>query len=116
MHDADFPYDVQWTDIDAMSSNLDFTYDKQSFNGLPALVRGLQSDGKRYVNIINPGISSTQPAGSYPPYDDGMKRGIFIKKYKSNDTIIGKVKQICRLVICTVYDPFQAFVKSSSIS
>ena len=37
MHDANFPYDVQWTDIDTMSSHLDFTYDKGSFNGLPDL-------------------------------------------------------------------------------
>jgi lysosomal alpha-glucosidase len=92
MHDVDFPYDVQWTDIDAMSNHLDFTYDDKNFHGLPDLVRGLQSDGRHYVNIIDPGISSTQPAGSYPPYDDGIKRGIFIAKFNSTDPIIGKVK------------------------
>jgi lysosomal alpha-glucosidase len=93
MHNADFPYDVQWTDIDAMQSHLDFTYDNKSFHGLPGLVHGLQSKGMHYVNIIDPGISSTQPAGSYPAYDDGIKRGIFIKKFNSNDPIIGTVKQ-----------------------
>jgi lysosomal alpha-glucosidase len=92
MHDADFPYDVQWTDIDAMGSHLDFTYDNNNFHGLPDLVRGLQSDGKHYVNIIDPGISSTQPAGSYIPYDEGIKRGIFITKFNSKDPILGKVK------------------------
>ncbi|UJR17013.1 hypothetical protein I4U23_003911 [Adineta vaga] len=91
MNDAQFPYDVQWTDIDAMSSLLDFTYDKIKFNGLPDLVRSLKSDGKHYVNIIDPGISSTQPSGSYPPYDDGLKRGIFITKFNSTEPIIGKV-------------------------
>ncbi|CAF2048966.1 unnamed protein product [Rotaria magnacalcarata] len=91
MHDAEFPYDVQWTDIDAMSSHLDFTYDNKNFNGLPDLVRGLQSDGKHYVNIIDPGISSSQPAGTYFPYDDGIKRGIFIKKLDSTDPILGQV-------------------------
>ncbi len=106
MHDANFPYDVQWTDIDTMSSHLDFTYNKKSFNGLPDLVRGLQSDGMHYVNIIDPGISSTQPAGSYPPYDDGIKRGIFITKFNSTDPIIGQVKQIYRLDISIVYDTF----------
>ncbi|CAF1468287.1 unnamed protein product [Rotaria sp. Silwood1] len=45
MRDAEFPYDVQWTDIDAMKSNLDFTYDPTNFNGLPDLVRSLQSEG-----------------------------------------------------------------------
>ncbi len=91
MHDADFPYDVQWTDIDVMSSHLDFTYDNKSFHGLPDLVSTLHSNGQHYVNIIDPGISSTQPAGSYPPYDDGLKRGIFITKFNSTDPIIGQV-------------------------
>jgi alpha-glucosidase (family GH31 glycosyl hydrolase) len=97
MYDADFPYDVQWTDIDAMASHLDFTYDNNSFHGLPDLVRGIQSGGQHYVNIIDPGISSTQPAGSYPAYDEGIKQGIFIKKADSNDPIIGRVIEMPRL-------------------
>ena len=32
MHDAEFPYDVQWTDIDAMASHLDFTYNGTEFS------------------------------------------------------------------------------------
>ncbi len=92
MHDAEFPYDVQWTDTDAMSSHLDFTYDQEQFAGLPDLVRALQSDGKRYVTRIDPGICSTQPNGSYLPFDDGLKRAIFIKKFNSTEPIIGKVK------------------------
>ena len=89
MHDADFPYDVQWTDIDVMSNKLDFTYDAKNFNGLPELVRALQSDGKHYVNIIDPAISSTQPAGTYPPYDDGMSQAIFVTKFNSVEPITG---------------------------
>jgi lysosomal alpha-glucosidase len=92
MHDADFPVDVQWTDIDVMSSLLDFTYNNDSFHGLPELVHAFHSEGKHYVNIIDPGISSTRPAGSYAPYDEGLKRGIFIKKFNSTDPIIGQVK------------------------
>ena len=91
MQKADFPLDVQWTDIDAMSSNLDFTYDQTNFNGLPDLVHSLQSEGKHYVNIIDCGISSTQPSGTYLPYDDGLKRGIFITKFNSTEPIIGQV-------------------------
>jgi alpha-glucosidase (family GH31 glycosyl hydrolase) len=92
MHDADFPYDVQWTDIDAMLSNLDFTYDDENFDSLPELVHALQSGGQHYVNVMDAGISSTQPIDSYPPYDEGMKLKIFTRKYQSNDPIIGKVK------------------------
>jgi lysosomal alpha-glucosidase len=91
MQDAEFPLDVQWTDIDAMSSFLDFTYDEKNFHDLPELIRALQADGMHYVNIIDPGISSTQPAGSYLPYDDGVKQGIFMTKFNSTELIIGKV-------------------------
>ena len=93
MDAADFPYDVQWTDIDAMSSYLDFTYDETNFRGLPDLVRALQASGKRYVNIIDPGISSVQPAGTYIPYEEGLKKNIFMRKYNSNELILGKVNR-----------------------
>ena len=91
---ANFPYDVQWTDIDAMQSHRDFTYDNLRFHGLSELVHAIQDRSQHYVNIIDPGISSTQTAGSYPPYDEGIKRGIFIKKANSDDPIIGKVCSI----------------------
>jgi lysosomal alpha-glucosidase len=91
MDEADFPYDVQWTDIDAMSKYLDFTYDETNFRNLPDLVRQLQSNGMHYVNIIDPAISSVQTPGEYFPYDDGVERGIFMKKFNSTEIIIGKV-------------------------
>ena len=91
MQQADFPLDVQWTDIDTMSSFLDFTYDDKRFNGLPKLIRALQAEGLHYVNIIDPGISSTQPEGSYVPYDEGIKRRIFMTKFNSTELIMGKV-------------------------
>jgi len=116
MHDADFPYDVQWTDIDVMSAHLDFTYDDIRFDGLPELIHGLKSQGKHYVNIIDPGISSTQPAGSYPPFDDGLKRGIFIKKFNSTDPIIGRVKQLSLLDIYIECFSFAGLAGSNSIS
>ncbi len=116
MHDADFPYDIQWTDIDVMSAHLDFTYNDVTFDGLPELVHGLQSEGKHYVNIIDPGISSTQPAGSYPAYDDGLKRGIFITKFNSTEPIIGRVKQICRSNINIEHHTFAGLARSNSIS
>jgi len=91
MDAAEFPYDVQWTDIDAMSSALDFTYDEKNFHNLSDVVRQLQSDGIHYVNIIDPGISSTQPSGTYFPFDDGVNKNIFITKFNSTDLIFGKV-------------------------
>ncbi|CAF1325747.1 unnamed protein product [Adineta steineri] len=91
MDDANFPYDVQWTDIDAMSSYLDFTYDEKNFHGLPDFVRNLQANGKHYVNIIDPGISSVQSPGSYLPYEEGLRKNIFMKKFNSTELILGKV-------------------------
>lgn len=93
MDRAAFPYDVQWTDIDAMSEHLDFTYDEVNFKGLPELVRLLQLSGKHYVNIIDPAISSTQTPGKYPPYDEGVEQGIFMRKFNSTDLIIGTVRE-----------------------
>lgn len=91
MREAEFPLDVQWTDIDIMASFLDFTYDENHFQGLPKLIRELQANGMHYVNIMDPGISSTQTNGTYLPFDDGLKRGIFITKFNSTELIIGKV-------------------------
>lgn len=48
----------------------------------------LWSDG--CVHTQDPGISSTQAEGSYWPYEDGMKRDVFIKDSEGN-VIIGKV-------------------------
>ncbi|MEQ2174623.1 hypothetical protein GOODEAATRI_009753 [Goodea atripinnis] len=43
----------------------------------------------------DPGISSTQPEGSYWPFDEGLKRGVFIKDAEGK-TLIGKVREDLR--------------------
>uniref|UniRef100_A0A8C9WNQ5 Alpha glucosidase 2 n=1 Tax=Scleropages formosus TaxID=113540 RepID=A0A8C9WNQ5_SCLFO len=84
------PQDVQWNDIDYMDRSMDFTMDPQNFATLPEMVKDLHSHGQKYVMILDPGISSTQQPGTYWPYDDGLKRGIFIND-SSGQTLIGKV-------------------------
>lgn len=32
-----------------------------------------------HVIILDPGVSSREPKGTYPPYDNGFKNGLFIK-------------------------------------
>jgi lysosomal alpha-glucosidase len=116
MQNADFPLDVQWTDIDAMSSFLDFTYDSKNFHNLPEFVRALQAEGVHYVNIIDPGISSTESAGSYFPYDDGIKRGIFMTKYNSTELIIGKViLKVLRLLFVFTFIFSQGLARKNCI-
>lgn len=44
-----------------------------------------------FFNLQDPGISSTEPEGSYWPYDEGLKRGVFIKDAEGK-TLIGKVR------------------------
>ncbi|XP_030207537.1 lysosomal alpha-glucosidase isoform X2 [Gadus morhua] len=90
MRNYGIPQDVQWNDIDYMQRFMDFTYDPSRFSTLPELVKDLHFHGQRYVMILDPGISSTEPAGSYSPYDEGLKRGVFINDSDGN-TLIGKV-------------------------
>ncbi|KAG5854548.1 hypothetical protein ANANG_G00038970 [Anguilla anguilla] len=90
MRNYGMPQDVQWNDIDYMDRSLDFTFDPQQFSTLPDMVKDLHSHGQRYVMILDPGISSTQEPGTYWPYDEGLKRGIFIND-SSGQTLIGKV-------------------------
>ncbi|XP_033822544.1 lysosomal alpha-glucosidase [Periophthalmus magnuspinnatus] len=90
MRNYGIPQDVQWNDIDYMESFLDFTYDSVNFDTLPDMVKDLHAHDQRYVLILDPGISSTQPPGEYWPYDEGLKRGVFIRD-ADGKTLIGKV-------------------------
>ncbi|XP_066517719.1 lysosomal alpha-glucosidase [Hoplias malabaricus] len=90
MRNYGIPQDVQWNDIDYMDRALDFTYDPGNFSTLPDLVKDLHLHNQRYVMILDPGISSNQPSGSYMPFDEGIKQGIFIKN-SSGEVLIGQV-------------------------
>ncbi|XP_068177890.1 lysosomal alpha-glucosidase isoform X2 [Antennarius striatus] len=90
MRSYEIPQDVQWNDIDYMEDFKDFTYDSENFSTLPDMVKDLHAHDQRYVMILDPGISSTQPEGSYRPYDEGLKRDVFIKDAQGR-TLIGKV-------------------------
>nr|XP_060642833.1 lysosomal alpha-glucosidase-like [Anolis sagrei ordinatus] len=90
MRNFQIPQDAQWNDIDYMEGYRDFTVDSQKFGALPQMVEDLHKHGQYYVMILDPGISSTQPPGSYWPYDEGLKRGIFINNTQG-EPLIGKV-------------------------
>ncbi|XP_034987341.2 lysosomal alpha-glucosidase isoform X1 [Zootoca vivipara] len=90
MRNFQIPQAAQWNDIDYMDGYRDFTIDSQKFGTLPQLVEDLHKHGQHYVMILDPGISSTQPPGSYWPYDEGLKRGIFINSTQGKP-LIGKV-------------------------
>ncbi|NXK48260.1 LYAG glucosidase, partial [Chauna torquata] len=90
MSAARFPQDVQWNDLDYMDAKRDFTFNKKTFRDYPDMVRDFHQRGLRYVMIVDPGISSSGPPGTYKPYDDGLKRGVFIRN-ATGQPLIGKV-------------------------
>ncbi|XP_077987273.1 sucrase-isomaltase, intestinal-like [Glandiceps talaboti] len=85
------PYDVQWLDIDYMKDKLDFTYDKDTFEGLPEFVKDLHNHGQKVVIILDPGIASTLPHGEYPPFDDGKSLGVYVNHSDGKTPIEGEV-------------------------
>ncbi|NWZ86151.1 LYAG glucosidase, partial [Poecile atricapillus] len=87
---ARFPLDVQWNDLDYADAKRDFTFNKKSFKDYPEMVREFHSRGLRYIMIVDAGISSSGPPGTYKPYDEGLKRGVFIRN-ATGQPLIGKV-------------------------
>ncbi|XP_067088732.1 lysosomal alpha-glucosidase isoform X2 [Osmerus mordax] len=90
MHQANFPLDVQWNDLDYADKRRVFTFDPRRFGDLPEMVEELHQKGMKYILILDPGISSSSPAGTYPPFDEGQRRGVFIRN-ATGQTLIGKV-------------------------
>ncbi|XP_071442397.1 lysosomal alpha-glucosidase-like isoform X2 [Hetaerina americana] len=87
---AGIPLDVQWNDLDYMKQGNDFTYDPVNFKGLPEFVEELHKLGMHYIPLIDAGISGGDKAGTYPPYDEGLAAGVFIKN-SSGLPFVGKV-------------------------
>ncbi|KAK9880761.1 hypothetical protein WA026_013083 [Henosepilachna vigintioctopunctata] len=85
--DAGVPIEVQWNDLDYMKDQNGFTYDTNNFKGLPEFVDDLHKQGRKYVIIIDPGVSGSEPAGSYLPFDKGQELDIFVKDYKGENFI-----------------------------
>ncbi|XP_041673512.1 lysosomal alpha-glucosidase isoform X1 [Cheilinus undulatus] len=90
MHDGKFSMDVQWNDLDYAAKRRVFTFDRWRFPDLPVMVEDFHKRGMKYILILDPGISSTSPPGTYPPFDEGVKRDVFIKN-ATGHILIGKV-------------------------
>lgn len=44
-----------------------------------------------YIPIIDAGISAGEQSGKYTPYDEGIRRNVFIKDANNDKPFIGKV-------------------------
>ncbi|CAH1775810.1 unnamed protein product [Owenia fusiformis] len=91
MRQYNIPHDVQYGDIDYMDRRLDFTYDRVNYAGLPQYVTQLKQEGTKFIIILDPGISTGEPAGTYQPYELGNTMGVWIKDTDNTTDILGEV-------------------------
>lgn len=89
MKTAKIPYDVQYTDIDYMVRQMDFTLSPK-FQGLPDLINQMHSEGMRFIIILDPAISGneTEP---YLAFTRGVQDDVFITWPNENEIVWAKV-------------------------
>lgn len=85
--DKSFPCDVIWFDIHYMDQYKVFTWDPVRFPDPPGMLNKMDQLGFKNVVIIDPGIK-VEPG--YAAYDDGMKKGHFVK-YPDGTVYSGQV-------------------------
>eukprot|EP00128_Syssomonas_multiformis_P009239 Colp12_sorted_trinity150504_noHs@21457 len=83
---ASIPLETMWTDIDYMDQYEDFTWDPTNFPeaGMRQFVEDLHANDQHYVVIVDPGIKNVE---GYAPYDDGLKKDLFIKDPSGKPTV-----------------------------
>uniref|UniRef100_H0V6I4 Sucrase-isomaltase, intestinal n=1 Tax=Cavia porcellus TaxID=10141 RepID=H0V6I4_CAVPO len=86
---AGIPYDVQYTDINYMERQLDFTIG-ENFRELPKFVDKIRAEGMRYIIILDPAISGNETK-PYPAFERGMQKDVFVKWPNTNDICWAKV-------------------------
>ncbi|XP_038616574.1 maltase-glucoamylase, intestinal [Tachyglossus aculeatus] len=86
---AKIPYDVQYSDIDYMERQLDFTLSPH-FAGFPALIDRMKAEGMRVILILDPAISGNETK-PYPAFTRGQQDDVFIRWPDGSDIAWGKV-------------------------
>ncbi|KAL1778054.1 sucrase-isomaltase, intestinal, partial [Sigmodon hispidus] len=86
---AKIPYDVQYTDINYMERQLDFTIGER-FKDLPQFVDRIRAEGMKYIIILDPAISGNETK-PYPAFDRGIQKDVFVKWPNTNDICWAKV-------------------------
>uniref|UniRef100_A0A6I8PGI8 P-type domain-containing protein n=1 Tax=Ornithorhynchus anatinus TaxID=9258 RepID=A0A6I8PGI8_ORNAN len=86
---AKIPYDVQYSDIDYMERQLDFTLSPH-FAGFPALIDRMKTAGMRVILILDPAISGNETK-PYPAFTRGQQDDVFIRWPDGSDIAWGKV-------------------------
>uniref|UniRef100_A0A8C6W327 Sucrase-isomaltase, intestinal n=1 Tax=Nannospalax galili TaxID=1026970 RepID=A0A8C6W327_NANGA len=86
---AQIPYDVQYTDINYMERQLDFTIG-ENFRTLPQFVEKIRKEGMKYIIILDPAISGNETK-PYPAYSRGIEKDVFVKWPGTDDICWAKV-------------------------
>uniref|UniRef100_A0A8C5KHT8 Sucrase-isomaltase, intestinal n=1 Tax=Jaculus jaculus TaxID=51337 RepID=A0A8C5KHT8_JACJA len=86
---AGVPYDVQYTDINYMERQLDFTIG-ENFRELPQFVNKIRENGMKYIIILDPAISGNETK-PYPAFTRGMQKDVFVKWPNTEDICWAKV-------------------------
>jgi alpha-glucosidase len=81
------PCDVLWLDIGFMDGYRVFTWDKQKFPDVPAMLEKLMGAKLRLVTIVDPGVKY-EPGGAL--FEEGRSRNFFCKT-DSGQVYIGQV-------------------------
>lgn len=89
MVSAQIPYDVQYTDIDYMERQLDFTIGKE-FQDLPEFVDKIRDEGMKYIIILDPAISGNETQ-DYLAFQRGIEKDVFVKWPNTQDICWAKV-------------------------
>uniref|UniRef100_F7BGM0 Sucrase-isomaltase n=1 Tax=Monodelphis domestica TaxID=13616 RepID=F7BGM0_MONDO len=87
---AQIPYDVQYTDIDYMERQLDFTLNRPRFQDLPQFVDKIRRDGMKYIIILDPAISGNE-TDPYPAFTKGVEQDVFVKWPNTDEICWAKV-------------------------
>uniref|UniRef100_A0A8B9HXV6 Maltase n=1 Tax=Astyanax mexicanus TaxID=7994 RepID=A0A8B9HXV6_ASTMX len=86
------PYDTQYTDIDYMENQKDFTYDLVNFKDLPQFADYMHAAGQKYILILDPAIATTQRInGTYESYDRGTQFDAWVMEASSDKPLVGEV-------------------------
>jgi alpha-glucosidase len=81
------PCDVLWLDIGFMDGYRVFSWDKQKFPDVPAMLERLMSAKLRLVTIVDPGVKYEI---GYPLFEEGRSRNLFCKT-DSGQIYVGQV-------------------------
>ncbi|CAG8483282.1 6536_t:CDS:2 [Racocetra fulgida] len=83
------PLETIWNDLDYMEGFKDFTWNPINYprEEVAEFVNKLHENNQHYVVIVDPGIKIEN---GYWAYEEGVKRGIFIKNAKG-ENIVGQV-------------------------